>query len=306
MSMVPPLLDVDEITVISLRESTDRQKSIRAQFPPGVPFRFHIVERDPQGGRAGCYRSHAAVIEDARKRNLRRILVLEDDACLVHNWDTTVQLGNAALNQVEEQDPDWCYLLLFMFPIRNGKSFGHIRKVYCAGSAAAYIVNLHRFQDNTLPPYDGRHVDNVLFCNYSHNYGAYEELGHGAYVLSSVLHRFTQPLSESQNHMYATQTFLFRPDDDFLSTIDPIHKFFPYLMNYAGVERSVELSVFPGFDVFAVTFFTAIAAFFSFVLYWLLILFKKNAAKKQKNDPRNAQFFSRSTRALSKNDNLSR
>lgn len=272
-------LDVDEIVVITLKESTDRQKSIREQFPSKAPFRFHVVDRDPEGGRAGCYRSHAAVIADARKRNLRRLLVLEDDACLVNNWDETVQLGNAALRQLETEHPDWHYLLLYMFPVRNGESSGHIRKVFCAGSAAAYIVNLDRCSEE-LPAYDGRHVDNVLFCNYTGYPG--EKLGHGNYLLSTVAQRFVKPLTESQNHMYATNTFLFRPDDDFQSTIDPFHKFAPFLMKHAGAERFVQLSVSPGFDIILILLGAAGVLLLLFLLLRLSRYFFSAARERKK------------------------
>jgi hypothetical protein len=246
--MSTPALDVDEIVVISLRESAERQAAMKAQFPAGVRWRFHEVERDPEGGRAGCYRSHAEVLEQARRRGLRRVLVLEDDALLVADWAETARLGNAALATLEETDAAWSFLLLGMHPIDSGPAEGPLRRVACAAGTHAYVANIKNIE-LPLPPYDGKHIDHFLFCDYfcqgmpenMHR----ERWGENANAISLLTHRATEPCLESGKHIYAANPLLFRPDTTQVSTIDRMHELGPWFMNdVIGVENSVAVSVF--------------------------------------------------------------
>lgn len=274
-----PLLDVDEIVVITLKESLERQENIKKQFPLGVPYRFHTVERDPEGGRAGCYRSHADVIQDARKRSLHRVLILEDDVYFNNGWSETVRFGNEALKQVEKEDPEWNYLLFFMYPVRVGRENDYIRKVLCAGSTAAYVVNVKQLKES-LPLFDGRDVDNVLFCNYT-NVSLFTNKN---WWLSLLANRFAAPLSKSFDSIYATSKVLVKPGD-FKSTIDSLHEAVPFAMNTIGAEKTIALASAPGFDVIfiviiTIVFITAAASLFLFVRRKKITLRLKTAKKK--------------------------
>ena len=236
-----PTVDVDEIVVISLRESAERRRGTEEQFPAGVRWRYHDVDRDPEGGRAGAYRSLAAVLEGARARGLRRVLVLEDDARLALDWDTTVRSGNAALEAAERADPDWSFLLFGMNALANDPAEGPIRRISCATGCQAYVANIAKL-DLPLPEYNGRHIDQLLFCDF-HCSGRPENMpredwGQNAGTLSLLTGRASEPCAPAGRHVYGSVPILFKPDSRLDSTIDQFHTIGPWIIeNLIGYDN---------------------------------------------------------------------
>lgn len=239
-------LAVDEIVVISLRESEDRRLGLESQIPAGVRWRYHMVDRDPEGGRAGCYRSHAAVLQDARLRGSRRVLVLEDDARLVSDdWQETVRVGNAALDAVESKDPAWTFLCLGVCPYHSGPAEGPIRRLLCGAGTHAYVANVPALK-LPLPAYDGRHIDQFLFCHYScmdakENVSP-EVYGDNLQSSSALMHRFGPACEEHGEHVFASVPLLF-VQGPYPSSINPLHAMGVWVHSAVGPENNVAASV---------------------------------------------------------------
>jgi GR25 family glycosyltransferase involved in LPS biosynthesis len=262
--MAPAELSVDEIVCITLRDSVDRQEHIKKQFPPGVPWRFHVAERDPEGGKAGCYRSHATVLEDARRRGLQRVLVLEDDATFVFDWDETVSRCNAALAALPQTDKDWAFLLTGLHPTGNvEKTDNIIRRVTCASGTHGYVANIERIE-LPLPEYNGRHVDTVLFCDYyclssrPLDLDA-DTLGVNSSLLSVMSHRVCEPCSSWSKHLFAVNPLLMKVDSSFDSSVSELHHVAMVAADVVGHENVMATLGAVGGDV--ATIAAQIAAF---------------------------------------------
>jgi hypothetical protein len=246
-------MDVDATVVISLRESEARRANVAAQLPTGA-WTAHIVERHPEGGRRGCYESHKEVLARAREAGLRRVLVLEDDVRVsplvggdgaAERWAAAVRAANAALAEVEAREPRWTFLLLGMIPFKSGEAEGAARPVSCAFGTHAYVANVPQLQ-LPLPEYDGRHIDQLLFCDYvclERPAGmAPDRFGDNMNILSLLTHRAGEPCSENGARVFASEPLVFGTDTAFDSTIDKLHEVGPKVLHAVGLEKAVTLS----------------------------------------------------------------
>lgn len=201
-------MEVDEIVVISLRKNVDRQAMARKQIPEGVQWNFYFADPDPDGGRAGCYRSHAEVLRAAKKHGARRLLVLEDDFRLLFDWTEVCRQTNEAMAQLEREDPQWAFLLPGMHALNVDQPEGYVRRVTCASGAHAYVANVAHC-DIPLPSYSGRSIDQALFCDYycDHHRPAGlddEVFGANAVIVSQTLNSKLKGCNPRSDHVYAT------------------------------------------------------------------------------------------------------
>jgi len=154
-------MNVDATYVISLKEDKQRRELFEKNFPK-MKFNWFIVERDPDGGMAGCYRSHRRVMEMAKEKGYQRILIMEDDAFPLKPWNKIVKITNKALNQL--QGKEWNFLLLGLYPYRTKKiDKPNVLKLISGSCTQSYIVNL---KTTTLPPpfeQVNEHIDLYLF-----------------------------------------------------------------------------------------------------------------------------------------------
>lgn len=110
---------MDQVWVINLPQREDRWRQFTGSLPYDWPFRtperFEGVDGrnlpEPQWWRAGpggwgCFRSHYQIIEDALRRKIESVFVLEDDAIFVHEFARRVGEFFAEL----PADWDWIYL----------------------------------------------------------------------------------------------------------------------------------------------------------------------------------------------------
>jgi hypothetical protein len=95
---------VDHVVYINLDHRTDRRAQIIAtlapHFPPEKVTRFSAVRRDC--GILGCVESHIAVLEMAKEKGWKNVLVLEDDAV----WDTDFTTAYECLKRLVESPYD--------------------------------------------------------------------------------------------------------------------------------------------------------------------------------------------------------
>lgn len=147
-------MEVDEICIISVKSAVRRRDSMQYFLPDGV--NWYITIRDPVDGKRGCWESHRSVINDAKKRGVKRILIFEDDAYCRKPWDEVVKLTNKALNRLPK---DWGIFMLGYIPMKTRKLTEDIYMSKKSVCMHAYIVNLENI--DYIPPWwvDSKHID---------------------------------------------------------------------------------------------------------------------------------------------------
>jgi GR25 family glycosyltransferase involved in LPS biosynthesis len=103
----------DNIFCISLRDRIDRREKAAKIFKElGIPVKFFIVDRHPNGGIYGCFDSHIKIIEFMNKNNKNNILVFEDDIEPTNSYDIK-HIQNAVNFMKSNQTWDLFYLGYF-------------------------------------------------------------------------------------------------------------------------------------------------------------------------------------------------
>jgi len=105
----------DDIVCISLDNRTDRRTDVSRVFNTlSIPVRFHIVKKDPRGGRWGCFQSHIDVIKNAYDKGYQNILIFEDDVFQTKEYST--KSINKAINFMKTFSGQWDTFFLGYFP----------------------------------------------------------------------------------------------------------------------------------------------------------------------------------------------
>lgn len=102
----------DEIWCINLYQRNDRFQQAKEQLKKmrlDQVTKFHRVNKDPEGGKAGCYRSHISLLKRLRENNLNRICIFEDDIIKSDEWSES-SLRKCIKFMNENQD----WLILFL------------------------------------------------------------------------------------------------------------------------------------------------------------------------------------------------
>lgn len=156
-------MNVDAVYVITLKGEKERQSRIRKWYPKRAHIEFFVVERMKNPER-GCYSSHQKVLRMAKERGQKRVLVLEDDAYPLYQWDTLVRKTNKALSFLMDNDSEWKHLMLGYLPFRTKKikNNKNLVEILCAADAHAYIINIPNVKSI---PWNGIPIDDFLFCN---------------------------------------------------------------------------------------------------------------------------------------------
>jgi glycosyl transferase family 25 len=131
------------VVYINLDSRKDRKKLVEHEFQQTPPFvnltRFNAVKMKNKGG-LGCSLSHISVLEDAMRKKLPFIVIIEDD------FEFTIQPANAirsiliALSHLRD---DWDVLLLSTskYNLKKTKVNSILSSVQEAQTTGAYIVN---------------------------------------------------------------------------------------------------------------------------------------------------------------------
>lgn len=159
-------MNVDKIYVITLEDQNDRQELIRTWFPK-VPFEFYKVNK-MKNPKKGCFSSHKRLIDMAKKKNYKRILILEDDAFPCYPWEKIKNETNKCIEYLDNNIPNWKYLMLGQLPIRTKKINSYLVQVICSFLSHAYVVNL---KNVTVPSYNKSQtqIDIFMFCGSKKN-----------------------------------------------------------------------------------------------------------------------------------------
>lgn len=149
----------DNTYVISVKEATHRREKIKKHLDSlGIEFEFYITERDSIPTR-GCFKSHQKVLEIAKQKGEKVILVFEDDAIPIHN-PTIIQ--NTIKNFFKSPPIGWRFCLLGYLPISTEYVRRGVYGIDCAYDLHAYLVNV----DNVdVREWDGKYPDSHLCKN---------------------------------------------------------------------------------------------------------------------------------------------
>ena len=166
---------IDKVYVISLESETKRQEIVHENLKLiGLSDKteLFIVKRHPISGQHGCYESHVAVIDLAKKQKHSTILIFEDDFKFTPDWQTYLPFAKTFVQNTPRDK--WDFLLLGVLPIRthltdinNNPLPQHITRVACGSLAHAYIVNQTIIKTGIHPQsfYSNNPIDIHLFCN---------------------------------------------------------------------------------------------------------------------------------------------
>lgn len=155
------LKSLDHIFVLSLKTSSERQMTFKKNFPELVDlniFEWFLVDKDTENTERGCYISHRKILELAKKRKYKEILIIEDDIKLLVSWDSFVNYFNNI-----RKPKNWKAIQLGYIPIRTTKtSDPNLYAINCNYFTEAYLVNVSQIE---IPEYNGSQIDCLLFCN---------------------------------------------------------------------------------------------------------------------------------------------
>lgn len=158
--MTPNTIDnyVDRIFIININERIDKYQKMIKQFEK---YNIHNFERfnacvvtyeDIHNDKnksifaskiyfknaIGCKYSHLQVIQEAKKRNYTKILILEDDALLNPNF---IQLFNSIIPKLDTLNWDMFYLGADHWEKGTPTDFINIKKVQNAYTTSSYILH---------------------------------------------------------------------------------------------------------------------------------------------------------------------
>jgi len=94
-----------DIFVINLIERLDRKKQIILDFLPYKEVQLHFIEaiKNDDDGAIGCFLSHKKCLEIAKERNMKYMIVLEDDCLPMNNFEIRL---NKLLTYLDSNN-DW-------------------------------------------------------------------------------------------------------------------------------------------------------------------------------------------------------
>ena len=126
--------NIDEVVCISLKQDEKRRQETLTECQKiGLPVKFHIVERHPISGVQGCLESHLALIAYAKKRQLKNILILEDD----------VTFDKEAIEQTSITLPeDWQMFYLGYHVNKGYRVKDNVMKLMSALTTHSYLLPL--------------------------------------------------------------------------------------------------------------------------------------------------------------------
>lgn len=167
---------------INRKDRTDRRDRFESELSKVNLLdwveRYEAVHRDdvvfegdkPSKSEIACGTSHRRIVEFARKKELENVLIFEDDACFLENFQ---EICVKALIQAKNVDWDLFYLSCRLFDNPINLVYDNLIKINACYCTHAYCVNKSAFEkylkyDPTKEP-----IDLYLFKNNFKKYGAY-------------------------------------------------------------------------------------------------------------------------------------
>lgn len=135
------------IFYINLKHRLDRKKQIENEIKKlGCPFQRIDAIKNKNGG-LGCVRSHIKSIELAKRKNLRNILIFEDDFVFTENNNVIREKINNAFKILKN---NWDVIMLSGNILKTEDSiYDDLDKVIDVQTASGYIIN-RKYYDTLL------------------------------------------------------------------------------------------------------------------------------------------------------------
>jgi hypothetical protein len=219
-------MNVDAIFALSVKGYEDRQHSFKKRHK-GMPFQFIISEKRTGTVEKAVFRAHQNVIRISKQKGFHRVLIFEDDAYPLKEWNEIVNITNESLKEVERvSNGKWKYLVLGYLPIKSKSIGDNINKVECAYDTHAYIVNINNVEyinwDTDID--ESTQIDFMLFCN---NYSPKDML--------------TNNVSNNEE-VYATKEILYIQKADSSSRTGNIDDHIYYYNVFPNINTAVKIS----------------------------------------------------------------
>lgn len=163
--MADPWGFVDAVYCITLDTAVTRHAAVEKTLRDvGLWHKTTMLynRRHPRSGIEGCFESHRAAWERARRQGVSNVLIVEDDVFFSKDWRT--YLPYAA--KFTRNHPTWDILFLGWTPFKSHTTeWPHIAKISCGTATHAYILS-RRAIERGVPSYDQvqRQFDLHIMC----------------------------------------------------------------------------------------------------------------------------------------------
>ena len=134
---------------INLESRTDRKQEIEEELNKmGLKYnRFNAIQNDY--GIIGCTQSHLEVLKDAKKNNLKNVLIFEDDFLFLISKERFWNQVTTFFDQNNDYD-----VLMLSYNLNKSEDYNEqLLKVLDCQTASGYIVN-NKFFDKLINLYE--------------------------------------------------------------------------------------------------------------------------------------------------------
>jgi GR25 family glycosyltransferase involved in LPS biosynthesis len=170
-------MPIDAAYCINLIERNDRRDSANAIFNKyHLPVQFYSVEKDPLGGKRGCFISHLSLIQKCYQAGMNHVLIFEDDITSSLDIDTFNKNFDSVIKFIENIPYDIFFLGSTPEIIMN-KVTHIVDDIYKVNAlcAHAYIISRSGMEKYKDLQYQNIAIDFVyLYCN--HSYAIYPSI----------------------------------------------------------------------------------------------------------------------------------
>jgi len=134
---------------INLESRTDRKQEIEEELNKmGLKYnRFNAIQNDY--GIIGCTQSHLEVLKDAKRNNLKNVLIFEDDFLFLISKERFFEQITSFFDQNNDYD-----VLMLSYNLNKSEDYNEqLYKVLDCQTASGYIVN-NKFLDKLINLYE--------------------------------------------------------------------------------------------------------------------------------------------------------
>ena len=159
---------ISKIVCINMYESQDRYEYQKKQFKEyDLPVDFYRIHRSCKGGKWGCNESHWNIIKEAYNRDLKNIMIFEDDVKLHASFYYHLY---KAIEVIENTDYD--VINLGGYPLYYYKNYNSYFYLGISSNSNCYIISRNGIKKfiTMYPKPNGFHADDMIFYKMENQY----------------------------------------------------------------------------------------------------------------------------------------
>ena len=238
-------------TCINLKNRKDKRKKMKLRAKRRkINLVFYTAELNNNAKR-GCLESHINVIEDAIKKGIKQLLILEDDAKIIKpihnlklppdNWDM-LYLGGTVRRILNKDNKDWtrvtCWTThAYIINLENDKLITEIRK------ANEYKYEIDRFYLENIHPKFNVYMATPMTIIQEDGYSDIEERYVNYDFMQTTLDGLTLPEYEDKDGNYVLK--LPNIDEKDLPNITIITPTYNRRKFYSLLQRNIDNFIYP-------------------------------------------------------------